>query len=616
MKRKSLKIADLFCGAGGTSTGAVEAAELLGYAPRLVAINHWDKAIATHAANHPRATHLLTEIDNVNPRDLYKPGELDLLWASPECMHHSVARGGKPINEQSRATAWCVVRWADAIQPAAILVENVPEFISWGGIGSNGRPLKNKRGKTFHAWVTAIESLGYRVDWRVLCAADYGDPTTRRRLFIQAVRGRRKIIWPEPTHTRTPSADMFTLQKPWVAAREIIDWDLQGHSIYDRKRPLSEKTMRRIMTGLTKFGLRPFIVPQTGEGARSLDRPAPVVTTTSRGVRLVEPFIIGAGGPDGAAKPQPIGKPLGTVLTDDRRALVSPFLVNMKGQSNAADINQPAPTQTAHAPHLHLAEPFLVKLRGGEETHFNNSSAKPLSEPVPSLTTGGNVGLAQPFLVPSFGERQGQSPRCHSIDNPLPTVAATGHIAVAEPFLVQLAHGNGKDANGDKRRSRSVDDPMPTVCGQRGDMALCEPSLLPQHGGGALRSVDAPAPTVATDGAIGLVEPFLVKFYGAAKGAQSVKEPLDTVTAKDRHALVRPIVVIRGQKYLLDIRFRMLQPHELAGAQGFPRDYKFEGTKTEQVKLIGNAVPRRLARALVYAVLSQCSDCDQLLCAE
>jgi DNA (cytosine-5)-methyltransferase 1 len=211
----------------------------------------------------------------------------------------------------------------------------------------------------------------------------------------------------------------------------------------------------------------------------------------------------------------------------------------------------------------------------------------------------------QPFLVPNFGERDGQKPRCHSIDKPLPTVAASGHINIVEPFLIQVAHGNGKDRNGDKRRSKSINEPLPTVCGQRGDMALCEPSLLPQHSGGALRAVTEPTPTIATDGAIGLVEPFLVKFYGTANGAQSIEDPLDSVTVKDRHALVRPIVVIDGEQYLLDIRFRMLQPHELAGAQGFPNNYRFTGTKTDQVKLIGNAVPCNLARAIVTAALDQ-----------
>lgn len=670
MRRKSAKtltIADLFCGAGGTSTGALDAAELLGYRTKLTAINHWDNAIATHAANHPDAQHLLTAIDNVNPRDLYAPGELDLLWASPECTHHSVARGGKPINEQSRATAWCVVRWADAVQPTVILVENVPEFISWGGIGADQRPLKSKRGETFAAWIKALESLGYRVGWRVLCAADYGDPTTRKRLFIQAVRGKRKIVWPEPSHCRVVTPDLFTLQRPWVAAREIIDWSLQGGSIYDRKRPLSDKTMRRIMTGLQKFGLRPFIVPQTGDGTRSVDTPAPAVTTTSRGVRLVQP-----------------------------RA----YLVNMKGRSNASDIEAPVPTVTAHAPHLHVAEPslervvevwkqtcncgrefegtleqscpgcgridsgmthgdpFLVNMHGTTDSHLD-AAAQSVDDPLRTVSAGGiNAALAQPFLVPNFGEREGQKPRCHSVDEPMPAVTASGHIAVAQPFLVQLAHGESAgEKNAENRRVRSVDDPvptihaqggsvglcepslsrvqsvdepLPTVCGNRGDVALIEPHLLPQNGGGALRSVDEPSPTVACDGAIGLVEPFLIKYYGTNKGGQSISDPLDTVTAKERHALVepalhyrpghepapRPVVVIQGQSYILDIRFRMLQPHELAGAQGFPRDYKFTGNKTEKVKLIGNAVPCRLARAIVYAVLSQSSDCDQLLTAE
>jgi DNA (cytosine-5)-methyltransferase 1 len=625
-RRKALQIADLFCGAGGTSTGALDAAELLGYTPSLTAINHWDTAIATHTANHPTARHLLTAIDNVNPRDIYSAGELDLLWASPECTHHSVARGGKPINEQSRATAWCVVRWADAVQPAIILVENVPEFISWGGIGSNGRPLKGKKGKTFAAWVTALESLGYRVDWRILCAADYGDPTTRKRLFVQAVRGRRKIVWPEPTHARLPAPDMFTLQRPWVAAREIIDWSLEGQSIYERKRPLSDKTMRRIMTGLKKFGLRPFIVPQHSgrKGScdkyagrtNSVDDPLSAVTTTSRGIGFVEPFIIQTDqtGSNGGCVHE-LKKPLGTIVTKQNIALVSPFLVNMKGKSNGADINSPAPTQTAHAPHLHLAEPFLVKMRGTHESQLD-SSAQSLDEPLPAAATVNKFGVCEPFIVPNFGECQGQAPRTHSVDEPVPSVTGRGAGNLVEAFLIQVAHGNGKDKNGDARRSRSVDQPLPAVCGNRGDVALCEPSLLPQQSGGSLRSVESPAPTVATDGAIGLVEPFLVKFYGKGAGAQSVEEPLATVTVKDRHALVRPVVVIQGQQYLLDIRFRMLQPHELAGAQGFPRDYKFTGNKTEQVKLIGNAVPCRLARALVYAALSQNSDCDQLLCAE
>lgn len=498
-------IVDLFAGAGGTSDGALQAVRAMGRRPVLTAINHWPIAVETHQANHPDHKILCTGVDTVNPRELYKLGELDLLWASPECTHHSIARGGRPINDQSRATAWCVVRWAEAVRPPVILVENVPEFTSWGPCGTNGRPLQRQKGATFKAWIGALESLGYRVEWRVLCAADYGDPTTRRRLFVQAVCGRRRVVWPEPTHADGGSADLFGSRKPWVPARDIIDWSLVGESIFDRARPLSAKTLARIEAGLRRFGL------------------------TS--------IVLSAGGP--ACPARPVSMPIGTVLTRDHRA------------------------------------------------------------------------VATPFLIPNFGERDGQLHRHQSIDRPLPTVTGHGAGSLVEPFLVQVAHGNGGDLNGDARRVRSLGDPLPTVCGQRGDMALIEPALLGQQSGAAMRPVSEPAPTVATAGAIALVEPFLVKYYGTG-GARPVDEPLDTVTTKHRHALVRPTVVVDGQEYRLDIRFRMLQPHELAAAQGFRSDYVFCGTKTDQVKQIGNAVPRRLARALVAATLSQQSDVSWL----
>ena len=219
---RPLQIADLFCGAGGTSQGALEAAEALGYAPKLTAVNHWPVAIETHTLNHPEARTLLTSVDEVNPRDLYKPGELDILWASPECTHHSVARGGRPINEQSRATAWCVTRWADALRPPVILIENVPEFLSWGGCCVDGRPLKQKKGETFMAWVACLESLGYRVDWRILCAADYGDPTTRRRLLYSASAVGAKSSGPSPAIPRISSA---SANRGWPRARSST-----GHS--------------------------------------------------------------------------------------------------------------------------------------------------------------------------------------------------------------------------------------------------------------------------------------------------------------------------------------------------------------------------------------------------
>lgn len=452
----TIKVADLFCGAGGTSTGAIQAIEDLGYSAELTAINHWDIAIATHSANHPGSRHYCTSIDDLNPRRLYQEGELDLLWASPECTHHSTARGGRPINDQSRATAWCVTRWAEAIRPKVIMVENVPEFETWGPLGHNGRPLKSRKGEVFQAWLQTLRSLGYRVDHRVLSAADYGDPTTRRRLFVQAVRGRRRICWPEPTHGES---DMFTERLPYRTARDIIDWGLKSESIYSRSKPLAENTLRRIWLGLQKYGLKAFILPQQAGGrqVKGVDEPVSPITTRSG------------------------------------EALAQPFLISMEHGGHLRSIDRPINTITTAKGGAHaLAEPYLVELRGTASSQIASTA--------------------------------------HDIDKPVGTITSGGiHHALAEPYLVEY-YGNGE--------ARSVDGPLPTA------------------------------------------------------------------TTKQRFGLAQPVIELQGHRYLLDIRFRMLQPHELAAAQGFPTDYQFTGNKTQVVKQIGNAVPCGLARSLVTAVMT------------
>lgn len=462
---KTLHIADLFCGAGGTSTGAIEAARAAGFQPQLTAVNHWPTAVATHSKNHPGARHFCVSIDDLNPRSIYNFGELDLLWASPECTHHSRARGGKPMSDQSRATGHCVTRWAEALQPSTILVENVTEFLDWGPLGANGKPLKSKRGATFRAWVRMLESLGYKVAWRILRAADFGDPTTRERLFVQAVRGRRQIVWPEPTHAQpdhTGHRCLFGDLPRWRSARDIIEWDRPGTSIFSRKKPLAPNTMARIWDGLRRFGIQPSVV-------------------------VME----------------------------------------------------------------------------------NGSRVFSIEEPLRTITT-----------------------------------AKGGAMGVAEPFLIPTAHAG-------ERSHRDLGRPLPTVCGNRGDMALIEPCLLPQQSDGRLRPVSEPAPTVAAAGSIALVEPYLVEYYGNG-GTSPVGEPVPTVTAKARFALALPEITIEGQRYRLDIRFRMLTVRELARAQGFPDSYQFTGTKTAAIRQIGNAVPRRMARAIVYAALTQNPDVSTL----
>jgi len=453
-KKKKFVLIDLFAGAGGTSTGAVEALTHHGYEVDMTAVNHWDVAINTHKLNHPWARHLCQSIDTINPRDLYKTNQVDGLWASPECMHHSKARGGKPVNEQSRATAWCVTRFAEALQPKRIWVENVEEFRDWGPIGVDGKPLKSKKGDIFEAWLNSLRAIGYKVDHRVLCAADYGDPTSRKRLFVQAVRGKRDIQWPE--HTHFPTSDNIFQLKPYRTARGIINWDHPSESIFTRKRPLAQNTLDRIEFGLQKFGFKPFFVPQQSRHVvRDIDLPYPTITGSSRGEGLAQAFLMRVGhyGKNGAGSVQVAGldEPLRTVTTKQEHALV---------------------------------EAFLITLR-------NNSKANSLDEPIGTITSGG-----------------------------------THHA---------------------------------------------------------------------------LISPFLTKFYGNDKSAHSVDKPLGSVTTKERFGLVMPRLDINGDQYALDVHFRMLQPDELALGQGFRPDYLFSGNKTQITKQIGNAVPRRLARAIVGA---------------
>lgn len=429
-KRRKIIAADLFCGAGGTSEGLLMAANEMDADLTLIAINHWQVAIDTHSLNHPYAKHLCTGLESVNPRKLVPRGRLNVLCASPECTHHSVARGGKPVNDQSRSSAWLILHWAEALYIDSLLIENVPEFQSWGPIGANGRPLKSKRGQLFQQFVSSLRALGYNVEWRVLNCADYGDPTTRQRLFIVGRRGGKAIKWPEPTHipiSRVATGKLFKeTRKPWRTAREIIDWSLPSQSIFERKRPLAEKTLVRIQAGLKRFcGLDVDLRKCTAENLR----------------------------------------------------------------------------------------PFIVVMRG--------------------------TGTAQ------------------SVDEPLHTVTASGkHYGLVEPFPVLLRNGQG---------ARNVDEPMPTATSKIGT---------------------------------GICEPFLIAYYGT-QNMSKAGEPMPTVTTKDRFGLVEAEVT----EYRLDIRFRMLQPRELARAQGFPDTYKFTGNREAVVKQIGNAVPPHTAKALILEAL-------------
>ncbi|TIS43329.1 MAG: DNA cytosine methyltransferase, partial [Mesorhizobium sp.] len=279
---KKMLVADLLCGAGGSSTGAQRALSELGLGMELVCVNHWPVAIDTHQRNHPEARHYVQDIATVRPHLLVPEGYLDLLMASPTCTHHSVARGGKPTSDQQRSDPWHIVTWLTELRVKRLIIENVWEFCGWGPVDpKTGKPIASRKGEYFHAWIETIRRLGFEPEWRKLNAADYGDATTRQRFILMARSDGRKVCWPMPTHRRRDeaSADLFDAAKPWRPAREIIDWSIKGKSIFNRKKPLAPKTLARIYAGAVKFGWpEPFLVilRQHMDG-QSLDGPLPTV---------------------------------------------------------------------------------------------------------------------------------------------------------------------------------------------------------------------------------------------------------------------------------------------------------------------------------------------------
>lgn len=559
--RRRVVAVDLFCGAGGTSKGLARACERLRAKVDLVAINHWPRAIATHTKNHPWARHVCASAETLDPREVVPRGKLDILVASPECVHFSTARGGRPVEDQKRASAWQLLRWLELLQVESLLVENVPEFKTWGPVGRRGRPLKKMKGKTYQAWLAAIQSLGYNVEARVLNAADHGDATSRRRLFVLARRGRRQVTWPQPTHSK----DGGNGTEKWRAAREIIDWSLVGKSIFKRKRPLAAATMRRIIAGLEKFGgpeLKPFLVILRGTGTvRSVEDPAPSVTAGGNHLGLAEPFILSQA--SGGA-PRPVSEPVPTICAGGAHALVQPFILPPEGIHRGNRPRSPdEPLQTitrrggGHLVEAEVADAFVMATGGPT----GQMQPRGVGEPLRTIIPNNRLNVFRAFIVPQYGEREGQKPRTHSVDAPLPAPTSHGAGALVEPFII----GAGGPA-------------------RQGDIP---------------RSVDGPLTTVLAENHKALVEPYLVQYNGQSE-AHSIEGPLPTITTRDRIGLVQPVV---GDK-MLDIRFRMLQPHELSAAMGFESDYAFTGTKQEVVRQIGNAVAVHMAEALCTSLLT------------
>ena len=354
----TLKAADLFCGAGGTSCGA----ESTGAARVAFALNHWTTAVETHSRNFPHAKHVNSRLDQTSPGEC---GKIDLLFASPECTHHSRARGGRPTSDQQRSGAWDVMKWIEHHRPSWVVVENVVEFQQWGPVSDKGIPLASRKGAFFQAWIAAIEAAGYVVDWRHLNAADFGAATSRNRLFVVARKGRRSPVFPEPTHRKGSGRTFPGMERSsWRTAAEVIDWTLPCPSIFGRKRPLADKTIARIEAGLRRF-VGPFVASWTNTQSQSNyeyspDRPLPTVLTKAH-LGLAVPYVVrSAHGDNGGDRIHELKAALPTVTTSKDFALAVPFLTHFYGNSGASPVTEPVDTITTVDRHS-LAVASLVK---------------------------------------------------------------------------------------------------------------------------------------------------------------------------------------------------------------------------------------------------------------
>lgn len=555
----------LFAGLGGACAGLEEAG-----CPVAVANNHDDVALAAHAALHPHTRHVRGDIFDVDPLDATQGRPVKVLWASPDCRDHSVAKGGAPRSPRVRSLPWQVCRWGGKTRPEVIFVENVREIRGWGPLvakrdRATGRVIKldgtvagpgeqvpvkqqqlvrdkRRAGRSFRRWREHLRSLGYAYEDRDLNCADFGVPTSRRRFWAILRRDGRPIRWPEATHARRGEAEAMGL-RPWRAAAEILDWSLPCPSIFDRKRPLAPATERRIAVGMKRFVLEcadPFLVSLTHTGSDRTHRgtePLPTITTAHRG----------------------------------EFAVVAPHVTKFRKGAVGVDGREPLPTVTA------------------------NGHAKREGGAIP-------IGVVAAHLVQTgYGEREGQAPRALDIRAPIGTLVAGGakHGVVAA-WLAQHNFTVERGVFG-----RDAKEPLSTVVTSPGPQAVAGAFLAKLRGTSSAASAEGPIPTLTAGGEhVASVAAFLTKYYGQGSVAQAADDPLHTLSTLARFGVVT--VAIGGELYAVtDIGMRMLAPHEAAAAHELqlPAEITINGkrrplTKSEAMRLIGNSVPKRMAYLL------------------
>ena len=563
---KELLYIDLFCGAGGTSTG-VERARINGQkcAKVIACVNHDPNAIKSHAANHPKTMHFTEDIRTLDMKPLQaitdkertkNPGARVVLWASLECTNFSKAKGGQPRDADSRTLAEHLFRYIDALKPDYIYIENVEEFMCWGDLDENGKPISRDEGRLYLKWVSNVEKRGYKFDHRMLNAADYGARTSRTRFFGIFSRLDLPVVWPEPTHCKGGrAADMFhTALKPWEPVRDVLELDNEGQSIFDRKKPLTERTLERIYAGLIKFvagGKDAFIVKYNSFSkngkyvAPGIDEPCPVVATQNRlGVAKVQ-FLSKQFSGEPESKNVSIDEPSGAITCKDHHALVGASFLSeyYGGKDHNHSLDVPATTVTTRGRHALVNASFLADYNYAD-------TARPIDAPAPTILTHDKLALVTSRF---FANEYSGGGQLASIDNPSPAVTTVPKMKLVSveqsQFLMNPAY---------QSKGGSIDDPSFTLVAR----------------------MDKTPPYLIT----------------TEKGDMAV-----VIYKTDTDAMVH-IKEFMAMYGIVDIKMRMLNVPELKRIMGFGTDYTLVGTQTEQKKFIGNAVECHMSQALCEAL--------------
>lgn len=636
----SLLYIDLFCGAGGTSTGVEFARDENGrkLAKVIACVNHDANAIASHAANHPDALHFTEDIRTLNlsplveyvgkMRQQYPEAEV-VLWASLECTNFSKAKGGQARDADSRTLAEHLFRYIEAINPSYIQIENVEEFMSWGEVDEHGKPVSMDKGKSYQRWVRNVKRYGYNFDHRILNAADYGAYTSRKRFFGQFAKKGLPIVWPEPTHAKKAENTLFGSLQKWKPVRDVLDFSDEGTSIFTRKKPLSEKTLERIYAGLVRFvagGKEAFIVKWNsmsrngGYNAPGVDEPCHAVTCQNRlgvaNVRFLSKYF--SGHPE--SKNIPVTGPAHTIKCKDNHALVSTkFLAAYYGTGdNVRQIDKPCPTVSTKDRFNYVSPKFLC-------SYNFNDAGKDVNAPCPTLLTKDRLSLVSPFFM-NYYSGGGQ----HSdINHPAPAILANPKQRLVTCQFVDQQFGKSKPAGTDRPLGAITANP-------KYNLVSCRPWVMNTNFSNVGSQIEEPAPVITAN----RKWHYLMNPQFAAASGCKVDNPCFTLIAKmDKRPpyLVSPKTVFNlddvpdfvkidqegnvfieiyetdspmtckikefmAMYQILDILMRMLKILELLRIMGFPEEYELIGTQAEKKKFIGNAVEVNMARVLCAAL--------------